>query len=316
MSNFETFWNDFVNLQEKREPTPFKSKAQQRYKKLRRKNGKMYTSAGGIKDKSKGSPYTNNVKPFGTDRLRFEEDVDPESVDISSFVTHDSLDRKVWNSDDKLDPVVRDRLLQIAQEFYDKMGVKAEIKDITLTGSLANYNWSKFSDLDTHIIIDFDDVDENTDLVRDLMQQTKSNWNRAHDIRVKGYEVELYVQDEKDPHFSSGVYSLLNDEWITKPTRDAREFDREAVKKKAASLMDMIDEVQKMYDEGDYDGALDYSEKVRDKIKKARSAGLEREGEYSFENLAFKVLRRNDYLEKLSRLRVDAYDSQMSIAQQ
>ena len=316
MSDFETFWNDFVNLQEKREPTPFKSKAQQRYKKLRRKNGKMYTSAGGIKDKSKGSPYTNNVKPFGTDRLRFEEDVDPESVDISSFVTHDSLDRKVWNSDDKLDPVVRDRLLQIAQEFYDKMGVKAEIKDITLTGSLANYNWSKFSDLDTHIIIDFDDVDENTDLVRDLMQQTKTNWNRAHDIRVKGYEVELYVQDEKDPHFSSGVYSLLNDEWITKPTRDAREFDREAVKKKAASLMDMIDEVQKMYDEGDYDGALDYSEKVRDKIKKARSAGLEREGEYSFENLAFKVLRRNDYLEKLSRLRVDAYDSQMSIAQQ
>ena len=316
MSDFETFWNDFINLQEKREPTPFKSKAQQRYKKLRRKNGKMYTSAGGIKDKSKGSPYTNNVKPFGTDRLRFEEDVDPESVDISSFVTHDSLDRKVWNSDDKLDPVVRDRLLQIAQEFYDKMGVKAEIKDITLTGSLANYNWSKFSDLDTHIIIDFDDVDENTDLVRDLMQQTKTNWNRAHDIRVKGYEVELYVQDEKDPHFSSGVYSLLNDEWITKPTRDAREFDREAVKKKAASLMDMIDEVQKMYDEGDYDGALDYSEKVRDKIKKARSAGLEREGEYSFENLAFKVLRRNDYLEKLSRLRVDAYDSQMSIAQQ
>ena len=316
MSDFKRFWNDFVSLHESAEPTPFKSKAQQRYKQLRRKNGKMYTSAGGIKNKSSGSPYSNNVKPFGTDRLRFEEDVDPESIDLASFVIHDALDRKVWNSDDKLDPVVRDRLLQIAQEFYDKLGINAEIKDITLTGSLANYNWSKFSDLDTHIIIDFDDVDENTDLVRDLMQQTKSNWNKTHDIRVKGYEVELYVQDEKDPHFSSGVYSLLNDEWVTEPTREAKEFDREAVKKKAASLMDMIDDVQKMYDEGDYDGALQYSGKVKDKIKKARSAGLEREGEYSFENLAFKVMRRNDYLEKLSRLRVDAYDSQMSIAQQ
>jgi len=316
MSDFKRFWNDFVSLRESAEPTPFKSKAQQRYKQLRRKNGKMYTSAGGIKNKSSGSPYANNVKPFGTDRLRFEEDVDPESIDLASFVIHDALDRKVWNSDDKLDPVVRDRLLQIAQEFYDKLGINAEIKDITLTGSLANYNWSKFSDLDTHIIIDFDDVDENTDLVRDLMQQTKSNWNKTHDIKVKGYEVELYVQDEKDPHFSSGVYSLLNDEWVTEPTREAKEFDREAVKKKAASLMDMIDEVQKMYDEGDYDGALQYSGKVKDKIKKARSAGLEREGEYSFENLAFKVMRRNDYLEKLSRLRVDAYDSQMSIAQQ
>ena len=73
---------------------------------------------------------------------------------------------------------------------------------------------------------------------------------------------------------------------------------------------------QKMYDEGDYAGALEYGEKVRDKISKARSSGLEREGEYSFENLAFKVLRRNDYLEKLSRLRIDAYDSDMSIAQQ
>ena len=80
--------------------------------------------------------------------------------------------------------------------------------------------------------------------------------------------------------------------------------------------MDMVDDVQRIYDEGDYDGALEYSEKAKDKIKKARSAGLGREGEYSFENLAFKVLRRNDYLEKLSRLRIDAYDSQMSIAQQ
>jgi len=316
MSEYKTFWDDFVTLHEKAEPSPFGSEAQQAYKSQRKKNGKMYTSAGGLKDKKSGSPYATSVKPFGTDNLRFEEDVDPESVDLSSFTSHDMLDRKVWNSDDKLDPIVRDRLLQIAQEFYDKMGIRAEIKDVTLTGSLANYNWSKFSDLDTHIIINFDDVDENTELVRDLMQQTKSNWNRKHNIRVKGYEVELYVQDEKDPHFSSGVYSLLNDGWVTKPTRDVREFDREAVKKKAASLMDMVDDVQRIYDEGDYDGALEYSEKAKDKIKKARSAGLGREGEYSFENLAFKVLRRNDYLEKLSRLRIDAYDSQMSIAQQ
>jgi len=315
MDEFKIFWDDFVTLQETAEPTPFKSKAQQRYKDLRRKND-IYTTGGGIKDKNSGSPYTGKIKRFGTDPLRFEEEVSPESVDLSSFVTHDTLDRKVWNSDDKLDPTVRDRLLQIAQEFYDKLGINAEIKDVTLTGSLANYNWSKFSDLDTHIIIDFDDVDENTELVRDLMQQTTSNWNRKHNIRVKGYEVELYVQDENDPHFSSGVYSLLNDEWVTQPTRDAREFDREAVKQKAASLMDMVDDVQKMYDEGDYAGALEYGEKVRDKISKARSSGLEREGEYSFENLAFKVLRRNDYLEKLSRLRIDAYDSDMSIAQQ
>ena len=315
MSEYETFWNDFVTLHEAAEPTPFKSAAQKRYKKLRRKNA-SYTTQGGIKNKKSGPPFTGKVKRFGTDRLRFEEGADPDSVDLSSFVVHETLDRKVWNSDDKMDPAIRDRLLQIAQDFYEKLGVKAEIKDITLTGSLANYNWSKFSDLDVHIILDYQDVDENDELVRDLFMQTKSNWNRQHDIKVKGYDVELYVQDINDPHFSSGVYSLLNDDWVVKPRREDKEIDREAVQHKAASTMDMIDDVQKLFDEGDYDGAMEYGEKVREKIKRFRSSGLEREGEYSFENLAFKVLRRNDYLERLSKLRVDSYDSQMSMAHQ
>ena len=315
MSEYETFWNAFVTLHEAAEPTPFKSAAQKRYKKLRRKND-IYTTQGGINNKKSGPPFTGKVKRFGTDRLRFEEGADPDSVDLSSFVVHETLDRKVWNSDDKMDPAIRDRLLQIAQDFYEKLGVKAEIKDITLTGSLANYNWSKFSDLDVHIILDYQDVDENDELVRDLFMQTKSNWNRQHDIKVKGYDVELYVQDINDPHFSSGVYSLLNDDWVVKPRREDKEIDREAVQHKAASTMDMIDDVQKLFDEGDYDGAMEYGEKVREKIKRFRSSGLEREGEYSFENLAFKVLRRNDYLERLSKLRVDSYDSQMSMAHQ
>jgi len=315
MKDFETYWSDFVTLNEATEPTPFKSKAQQRFKKLRWKND-IYTTQGGIKNKKSGPPFTGKVQRAGTDRLRFEEGADPDSVDLSSFVVHETLDRKVWNSDDKMDPAIRDRLLQIAQDFYEKLGVKAEIKDITLTGSLANYNWSKFSDLDVHIILDYQDVDENEELVRDLFMQTKSNWNRQHDIKVKGYDVELYVQDVNDPHFSSGVYSLLNDDWVVKPRREDKEIDREAVKQKAASTMDMIDDVQKLFDDGDYDGAMEYGEKVRDKIKRFRSSGLEREGEYSFENLAFKALRRNDYLERLSKLRIDAYDSQMSMTQQ
>ena len=310
MSEFETFWNDFVTLHEQTEP------AQRMYRAQRKENGTMYTKAGGIKDKKSGAPFTGKVKPFGTDPVRFEEGADPDSVDLSSFIVHDILDRKVWNSEDKIDPVIRDRLLQIAQDFYEKLGVKAEIKDITLTGSLANYNWSKFSDLDVHILLDYQDVDENDELVRELFMQTKSNWNRQHDIKVKGYDVELYVQNVSDPHFSSGVYSLPNDEWVVKPRREDKEIDREAVKQKAASTMDMIDDVQKLFDEGDYDGAMEYGEKVRDKIKRFRSSGLEREGEYSFENLAFKVLRRNDYLERLSKLRVDAYDSEMSMAHQ
>jgi predicted nucleotidyltransferase len=314
MNTFRTFWEDFITLHEKAEPTPFKGAAQQGYKRLRFDND-IYTTKGGIKNKKSGAPFTGKMKRAGTDRLRFEESTEPESVDLSTFIVHDKLDRKVWNSEDKIDPAVRDRLLQIAEDFYNKLKIKAEIHDITLTGSLANYNWSKYSDLDVHIILDYEDIDENLDLVRELFQETKSNWNRKHDIMVKNYEVELYVQDVNDPHFSSGVYSLLNDEWVVKPRREEKEIDRAAIQKKAASTMDMVDDVQRLFDEGKFDEAIKYGEKVRNKIKKFRSSGLEREGEYSFENLAFKVLRRNDYLTRLSKLRVDAYDSQMSMTQ-
>jgi len=309
MSEFETYWNDFVSIHEQTEPV------QRMFQRQRERNRKMYTDEG-ERFEDTGQPYTKKVPPTGVSAPPIGEATEPESVDLSDFTVHEMLNRKIWNSDDKIDPAIRDRMLQIAQDFYEKLGIKAEILDITLTGSLANYNWSKFSDLDVHIVLNYQDVDENMELVRELFQQTKSNWNRQHDIRVKGHEVELYVQDVNDPHFSSGVYSLLSGEWVVKPRREDKEIDREAVKKKAASTMDMIDDVQKLFDEGDYQEALEYGERVRDKIKRFRASGLEREGEYSFENLAFKVLRRNDYLERLSKLRVDTYDSQMSMAQQ
>ena len=55
-----------------KEPTPFKSKAQKRYKRSRKKNSKMYNMAG-HKNLKTGSPYVNKGKRAGTDRLRFEE---------------------------------------------------------------------------------------------------------------------------------------------------------------------------------------------------------------------------------------------------
>lgn len=307
MSSFDTYWRDFLN--EQTEP------AQVSFRKQRKRND-IYTTQGGLEDKNSGSPYNIDVRRFGTDPLRFEEEIDPDSIDLSSFSVHEELDGKLWDKEGNLNSSVRDRLYQIAKRFYESLGIKAEIKDITLTGSLANYNWSKYSDLDVHIVVDYNEIDENDDLVRDLFQQSKTNWNLQHNIKVRGYDVELYVQDDNEPHHSSGVYSLLNDEWLVKPAREKPEIDKEAIKKKAASIMDMADEAQRLFDDGNYAEAGSYAKKTMDKLKKARAAGLEREGEYSFENLAFKVLRRNDYLEKLSRLRIDAYDSDMSLAQE
>ena len=162
---------------------------------------------------------------------------------------------------------------------------------------------------------DFRDVDDKTDLVREYFNAMKALWNRLHDIRIKGYEVEIYVQDVNDPHEAQGLYSVLNDEWVKKPTLDKKDFDRDNIKKKAASLMDQVDRVDRLIDDGKFEEAEKYADKLKEKIRKMRKSGLETIGAYSVENLAFKVLRRTDYLEKLSNAKRKAYDSMLSLKQ-
>ena len=242
-----------------------------------------------------------------------------EDVDTSSFVVRDELHQDFWNQpDDRLDPEIAEKLLEIARQFMEKHEVSdVTIKDITFTGSLANYNWSKFSDVDVHIIIDFTEVDENFALVREYFNSRKSLWNLRHEIMIRDFEVEIYVQDQEEVLHASdaGVYSILNDEWVTRPTVpiDANKIDFENVKKKAESLMDQIDRALQLYDKEQYQEALDRAEVLRAKIRKFRQSGLESGGEYSVENIAFKALRRNEYLLKLAQLKRDAYDKLMSI---
>jgi len=245
------------------------------------------------------------------------EDVDPESVDLASFEVHDKLDQDFWNQpDDNLDPEIREKLLIIANDFYDSLEVgDVPYEDVTFTGSLAAYNYSRFSDVDLHILLDFRDIDEKVDLVREYFNAMKALWNRLHDIRIKGYEVEIYVQDVNDPHEAQGLYSVLTGEWVKKPTFESKDFDKDNIRKKAASLMDQVDRVERLIDDGKYEEAEKYADKLKEKIRKMRKAGLETIGAYSVENLAFKVLRRTDYLEKLSGAKRKAYDSMLSLKQ-
>ena len=246
------------------------------------------------------------------------EQNNPESIDLSSFEFHDELDQDFWNQpDDKLDPEIREKLLVIANDFWSSLEVgDAEYDDITFTGSLAAHNYSRFSDVDLHILVDFSDVDDKTELVREYFNAMKSVWNRLHDILIKGYEVEIYVQDVNDPHEAQGLYSVLNNEWIKKPVLDKQDFDKDNIRKKAAGLMDQIDRLKPLIDDGKYEEAEKYADKLKAKIRKMRKTGLETVGAYSVENLAFKVLRRNDYLGKLSDAKREAYDKMLSIKEQ
>ena len=268
---------------------------------------------GGAKDAHPNSEMLmSNFRNF-----LFEEN-DPEAVDLSSFAIHDELNKDVWSqAGDKLNPEIREKLLVIAQDFWNSLEVgDLPVQDITFTGSLAAFNYSRFSEVDLHILVDFSDVDDKVELVRGYFNAAKSIWNRLHDIMIKGYEVEVYVQDINDPHEAQGLYSVINDEWLKKPEYEKKDFDKDNVRIKAASLMDQIDRVQGLVDEGKYEEAEKYAEKLKEKIRKMRKTGLETIGAYSVENLAFKVLRRNDYLGKLSDAKREAYDKMLSIKEQ
>ena len=306
-------WRDFVDsIREVGEPTPFKSKAQKRYKAQRKRND-IYTSGGGHKKPSTGAPFTTKAKRAGTDRLRFEEEVDPESFD-----THDTLEPRIWQDESEdIRPLIRDRLMKIAQDFIDGLPVEVNVEDVTLTGSLANYNWSNYSDVDLHIIVDFLEVDENRDLVKAFFDNARMKWNNKHDIQVKGYDVEIYVEDSREIHKSSGVYSLLNDEWIRRPKKYRNSIDFPSARRKADDIEFQVNIVDNLITAGKPAVAMRNITRLKEKIKNMRRAGLEStQQEFSIENIAFKILRRNGILDKLEDMKTRLYDDTMSLKEE
>lgn len=246
---------------------------------------------------------------------------------LSSFHLQDELNPKIWElpneqymSDPKgqvevMVPKVRERLLQIAYEFIDFIGVDMVVDDVVMTGSLANYNWSKYSDVDLHIIVDFKQFSEKElPLYEELFRLKKTLYNDKHNITIFGYDVELYVQDSNEPHVSSGEYSVLFNEWITKPKKEDVDIDTTLIKKKSEEWMKMIDDViNDAEDEESLESSKNIINKFKDKLKKYRTTGLEDGGEFSNENLVFKVLRRNGYIQKLFDFQTKHADKNLSL---
>ena len=247
-------------------------------------------------------------------KKHLEELTDPEQIDVSSFEVQETLNPELWDSPELLNEEIGDRLYEIAKEFFKNLDLDwVDIVDVIITGSLANFTWSRFSDIDLHILIDYTQVDENQELVEDYLRKSSGMWNKNHNILIKDFEVEVYVQDVNEPHYSGGVYSVKDDQWIEVPSREDPQIDFNNVQKKAANLMDDVDEVLELFLNKNYEQALEEAERVRLKIRRFRQSGLEKGGIFSVENLAFKVLRRNGYLQKLSSARIMSYDKTMSI---
>lgn len=244
---------------------------------------------------------------------RFNEHIEAEETErykpIHSFTIKDELSSKIWETDDIIIESIREQLLTIANDLFDKLELEFDLADIILTGSLANYNHSEYSDFDLHLLMDFNMINKDYDFVRKYADSVAAVWNLQHEIQIEGYDVEVYLQDINEIHNSTGQYSLLNNQWNVKPEISTFEPDEELIKIKSKSIMDRIDEIEKSYEGGlDYETLINDIKRIFKKIKDGRKSGLVREGEYSIENLVFKLLRRNGYIEKIIDIRRESYD--------
>ena len=233
---------------------------------------------------------------------------------IKTFKVQPDLNRQFWTPENKLNPTIRKALLRIAKEFYDGIELenKPKIKDIVFTGSLANYNYSDYSDVDIHLLFDFG---KDKELLSQFFLLAKSKWNDKHDITVKGYDVEVYAEDEKSPHVSTGLYSVMKDKWLKEPKKETPVFDELDVKTKVNYFVGMVKQLFQQYQEGKLEGLDTKIKKLRDKLSKFRQSGLQLGGEFSTENIAFKLLRRAGYMDKLAKLQDAVVDKQLSVAE-
>ncbi len=239
----------------------------------------------------------------------------PKDV-LDSFKIKDTLNQDIWTKD-VLNPKVRAKLIQVAMDFFKDLNLppSVKIKDIIFTGSLANFNWSKYSDIDLHIVIDFDQFDAEPQLVEDYFYAQKSLWNQEHDITVFNYPVELYVQNVNDNLVATAVYSVGKNKWLKKPSREKFNLDKPAIKAKANTFIHKLRDIRQDYQDHQYQSVVDKTTKLKDKIKAMRNAGLEKGGEFSLENLVFKTLRRTPFMDVLDSYKAKAYDTLMSVSE-
>ena len=209
---------------------------------------------------------------------------------VTPIVIHKNLNLAIWDND-RLRPEVRKSLLRIAKEFYKFLKVSAPIQDIVIYGSLANYNFTPKSDLDLHIVFDYNAIkcDEPIDALFDTKRKL---WKEQHDITIYGIPVELYAEDLHVKPVSAS-YSVLRNTWIKHPDIDNIEWNKEQVKSLVGFWQQLINSTVKLQN-------YRVAEKLLSILVKFRKVGLKNNGEFGPENLTFKSLRNSGDIEKLN----------------
>ena len=217
------------------------------------------------------------------------------------------LNPDIWDSEHNIIPEVSAHLLKIGNDFYNSTELKAKIKDILLLGSSANFNWSPNSDIDIHILIDFKELNiSDKEDSRAYCDALASKWNIEHDIKLKNYNVEVYIQDITDNNRSSSIYSLNRGMWVKPPVKNKINIDKIIIKSKFDDYIKKIRFIEQNPEEGAIKNLIA-------DIYNMREVGLSSVGDVSNENIVFKALRTKGYIKKLKLLKNRIYDKSVSL---
>lgn len=221
---------------------------------------------------------------------------------------HKKLNPKLFDGE-VLKPDVRHILLKNAFAWMDFASIpKSFVKDIIFTGGNAQYNYTKYSDIDVHIVYDRKLFRLNDKLLDDHFKDKKTLWTLTTHIKVKGYSVEMYAQDSNDNLVAAGVYSLLNNHWVKKPVKGSYDFKHDdALNSKVKSYIDMIDDMIKTK------SPVKEFKKIKDKLKDMRKSALMTGDEFSFDNLVFKSLRNSGVLDRMNKYLQSYKDKELSL---
>lgn len=218
---------------------------------------------------------------------------------------HDELNPRIWDGDE-LRPRIKQGVLRVVDEFQDYIGYQLPIVDIVLVGSNASYNYTEHSDLDVHLILNFENIDDNKELVNMLCQGWKSSFNSAYDIQLGGQDVELYCEDMMTSTNSNGIYSVLQDRWLKYPQpieipKDSIDIESfvQPVKVEAEDVLNF--------------GSLEDVEKMIDWLYYQRKLALQTDGEFSVGNLVFKTIRNEGLLDKLKDRRYELKSKELTV---
>jgi hypothetical protein len=227
----------------------------------------------------------------------------------TSLEYHDTLNPKLWKNE-SLDPLVRRKLLEFARAWQKFAKIPdIAIVDIIMTGGNANYNYTPQSDIDVHIVVKKERISKNNELVDDYLYDKKVLWTLTHNITVFGYSIEPYAQDENEKYPpGQGVFSLMNNKWVQRPENKHLDFSNDKhLERKVKYFKRVIDDMIKhKMDSSKFD-------ELRKKISSMRGEGIARAGEFAFENLVFKELRNDCYLEKMNNYQKTLQDRALSL---